>query len=149
MEAVIFVGIQGSGKSSLYLERFFHTHVRINLDMLRTRHRETLLVRACLAAKQPFVVDNTNVRRAARAKYIEPARAEGFRVVGYFFVPAVERALEWNRQRPAHRAIPVQGVLGTLKRLERPTRAEGFDVLCAVEVGPAGEFVVREWPREG
>ena len=37
MEAVIFVGIQGSGKSSYYKERFFRTHFRINLDMLRTR----------------------------------------------------------------------------------------------------------------
>jgi hypothetical protein len=32
MEAVIFIGIQGTGKSSFYLEQFFHTHVRINSD---------------------------------------------------------------------------------------------------------------------
>jgi predicted kinase len=46
MEAVIFVGIQGTGKSTFYKERFFDTHVRINLDMLKTRHREKLLVQA-------------------------------------------------------------------------------------------------------
>lgn len=32
MEAVIFVGIQASGKTSFYLERFFETHVRISRD---------------------------------------------------------------------------------------------------------------------
>lgn len=41
MEAVILCGIQASGKSAFYSERFFHTHVRINLDMLRTRRRES------------------------------------------------------------------------------------------------------------
>ena len=33
MEMVLFVGIQATGKPSFYLERFFRTHVRINLDM--------------------------------------------------------------------------------------------------------------------
>ena len=36
MEAVLFVGLQASGKSTFYRERFFRTHVRINLDMLKT-----------------------------------------------------------------------------------------------------------------
>ena len=40
VEAVIFVGLQGSGKSTFYRERFFDTHVRLSLDMLKTRHRE-------------------------------------------------------------------------------------------------------------
>ncbi len=55
MEAVLFIGIQATGKSSFYLERFSRTHVRINLDMLKTRHRETLLLKACLQGKIPFV----------------------------------------------------------------------------------------------
>ncbi|HWE94100.1 MAG TPA: hypothetical protein VG269_09070 [Tepidisphaeraceae bacterium] len=42
MEAVIFCGVQGSGKSTFFRERFFDTHLRLNLDMLRTRHRGTL-----------------------------------------------------------------------------------------------------------
>jgi transcriptional regulator with XRE-family HTH domain len=37
VEAIIFVGIQASGKSTFYRERFFDTHLRINLDMLKTR----------------------------------------------------------------------------------------------------------------
>lgn len=64
MEAIIFSGIQASGETSLYRERFFSTYVRLSLDMLRTRRRERLLFEACLAAKQPFIVDNTNTARA-------------------------------------------------------------------------------------
>ena len=70
MELIVFIGIQGTGKSSFYRERFHRTHVRVNLDMLRTRHREQLLFVACLEGKTPLVVDNTNVTRADRARYL-------------------------------------------------------------------------------
>ena len=145
MEAVIFVGIQATGKSTFYRERFFDTHVRINLDMLRTRHRERLLVRACLAAKQPFVVDNTNVRAAERARYIAEGREAHFRIVGYFFQSPTADALRRNSVRAGARAVPVRGLLGTYKRLEPPRRDEGFDRLHVVRIGEAGDFVVDEW----
>ena len=147
MEAVILIGIQAVGKSSFYQERFFHTHVRINLDMLRTRHRERLLIRACLEAKQPFVVDNTNVKREERAKYIEAAQAAGFRVVGYYFPSTVRDALRRNNLRTGPRHIPVKGVLGTYKRLQEPSLDEGFDLLYRVRIDAANRFVVTQWPR--
>lgn len=145
MNAIILMGIQGSGKSTFYRQHFFDTHMRLNLDMLKTRHREKLLLRACLAAKQRFVVDNTNVRREDRARYIPQAQARGFKVTGYFFEPRVERALQWNAQRQGKAVIPVKGVLGTLKRLERPALDEGFDELFRVEVAETGEFVAQPW----
>ncbi|MCW8196616.1 ATP-binding protein [Proteobacteria bacterium 005FR1] len=141
MEAVLFIGIQGSGKSTFYQQQFFETHLRINLDMLKTRHRETLLVEACIQARQRFVVDNTNVRREDRQRYIPQLRAAGFRIIGYFFEPVPERALRWNDQRSGKARIPVKGVLGTLKRLERPERHEGFDELFRLVVGSEGEFL--------
>jgi predicted kinase len=39
VEAVILIGIQGSGKSTFFKEKFADTRVRINLDMLRTKNR--------------------------------------------------------------------------------------------------------------
>jgi hypothetical protein len=60
MEAIIFSGLPGSGKSSFYKERFFNTHVRISLDLLKTRYRETRILEACLETDQRFVIDNTN-----------------------------------------------------------------------------------------
>ena len=144
MEAVIFVGIQGSGKSSFYKERFFRTHVRINLDMLRTRHRERLLLRACLEGKQPFVVDNTNPRAADRARYVAPARAAGFRVVGYYLQAALSDAIRRNAERPEAERVPVKGLVGTYNALELPTLAEGFDALYYVTLDERG-FAVQEW----
>ena len=84
MEMVLFIGIQATGKSSFYLERFFRTHIRISGDMLKTKRRKELLVRACLEGKSPFVVDKMNLTRTERAGYIGLAKTAGFKVVGYF-----------------------------------------------------------------
>jgi len=40
MEAIIFIGIQATGKSTFFQQRFFATHVRINLDMLKRLYWE-------------------------------------------------------------------------------------------------------------
>jgi predicted kinase len=147
MEAVIFVGIQGSGKSTFYRDRFFDTHVRISLDLLKTRNRERFLLQACLTSGQAFVVDNTNPRAEDRAPYIAAARSSGFRVTGYFFETTVRDALRRNAQRKGKASIPVPGVLGTQKRLQRPVYAEGFDALHIVKVCDNGLFEVTEEPR--
>ena len=142
MEAVLLIGIQGAGKTTFYRERFFETHVRISLDLLKTRYREKVFLSACLLAKQRFVVDNTHPTAAERARTIEPAREAGFRIVGYFFPPDVRASIARNAKRPT--PIPVQGLLGTAKRLQPPRRAEGFDALYQVRLTPENEFVVEE-----
>jgi predicted kinase len=143
MEAVIFVGIQASGKTTFYHRRFAETHVRISMDMLRTRRRERLLLAACLEGAQRFVLDNTNPTVADRAKYLEAARAAGFTIVGYFFEPDPRGSFARNALREGARRIPPAGLFGTLKRLERPTLAEGFDALFRVTIPAPGEFAVE------
>ncbi len=147
MEAVIFIGIQATGKTSFYLARFFDTHIRISLDMLRTRHREGLLFRACLEMKQPFVVDNTNPTKRERARYLPAAKEAGFKVVGYYFDSRLGEALKRNEMRPGAKRIPVKGIGGTLKRLEPPSLKEGFVVLYRVRIED-GDFVVEPWLEE-
>ena len=39
MEMILLVGAPGAGKST-FARRFHDSHLRINLDMLRTCHRE-------------------------------------------------------------------------------------------------------------
>jgi predicted kinase len=146
-EAVVFCGVQAAGKSTFYRERFFETHVRISMDLLKTRRRENVLLQACLLARQPFVVDNTNPLAADRARYVEPARAAGFLVSGYFFRATTREAIARNRQRSDKAPIPVPGLLGTWKRLEEPRWDEGFYALYTVTLTPANVFVVEEVPR--
>jgi predicted kinase len=59
MEAIVLCGVQASGKTTLYRDRFLATHVRISMDLLRTRAREAAFLALCLETRQPLVVDNT------------------------------------------------------------------------------------------
>jgi predicted kinase len=145
VEAVIFVGIQATGKSSFYKARFFKTHIRINLDMLKTRHREDILLRACIQAKQPFVVDNTNATVEGRAKYIRLAKAAGFRIVGYYFQSRIDDAIRRNANRPEAERIPAKGIWAAYRRLQLPSLDEGFDALYYVQIREPQDFVVQEW----
>lgn len=120
MHAVVLIGIPASGKSSFYATRFVATHLRINLDMLRTRHREAELVGTCLRLQQPFVVDNTNATAAERARYVEPARQAGFRVEGYYLGAKLAECLARNAARQGAARIPDQGVISISSRLELP-----------------------------
>ena len=76
MEAIIFVGLQASGKSTFYLREFYKTHIRLNMDMLKTRYREDILLNACIEGKQKVVIDNTNPSIEERCKYIKAFKKE-------------------------------------------------------------------------
>lgn len=143
-QAVIFVGVQGAGKSTFYRERFFDTHVRISLDMLQTRRRERLLFEACLEAGQSFVVDNTNPAASDRARYVIPARGRGFRVVAYFFDVELRNAMRRNQRRPGAKNIPAAGVARTFRKLQVPSFEEGFHHVFVVRVKEGDGFVVTE-----
>ncbi|MGL5807175.1 MAG: AAA family ATPase [Xenococcaceae cyanobacterium] len=153
MEAVIFIGLQAAGKSSFYRDRFFSSHIRINLDMLKTRNREKIIFQACLSAKQSFVVDNTNPRLEDRERYIQPAKEKDFKIVGYYFQSRLEDCLRRNSQRSsarlhsvqAARSIPEVALFATQKRLVLPSFDEGFDELYYVKIGTNNSFIVEEW----
>ncbi|MBD2200108.1 MULTISPECIES: ATP-binding protein [Calothrix] len=148
MEAIIFIGIQGVGKSTFYQKNFFNTHIRINLDMLKTRHREQIFLQACLTGKQPFVVDNTNPTIEERQRYITPAKSQGFKIVGYYFQAALEDCQQRNNQRLPKQIVPLIGLLATYKKLVLPTWAEGFDAIYTVKSELNYSFIIEEWQHE-
>ena len=145
MNAVICIGMQASGKSTFFQRRFVDSHVRINLDMLKTRNREQRLIETCISIEQPFVVDNTNPTCADRARYITRAQEAGFKVTGYYFQSSIEACKTRNAARPESALIPLKGLLGTHAKLELPSFDEGFDELFYVRIDDDGRFVVEEW----
>ena len=65
--AIIFIGIQASGKTTFYhrmLSDGYYTH--ISLDNLHTRNKERQELAKCLEGGKSFVIDNTNCPQAAR-----------------------------------------------------------------------------------
>jgi predicted kinase len=147
MEAIIFCGIQATGKTTFFKENFFKTHIRISLDQLNTRNKEQKFIDTCLSTQQPFVVDNTNPTKEDRAKYIAVSVANKFKIIGYYFQSKLNEALIRNNQRLGKENIPEIGIKGTFNKLEIPSFEEGFDELYYVEI-ENGNFKITNWANE-
>ncbi|AZH30439.1 AAA family ATPase [Paenibacillus sp. M-152] len=145
MECVIFIGIQASGKSTFYKERFFKTHMRINLDMLKTRNRENMYLQTSIETMQRFVVDNTNPTVEERKKYIDACKNKGFKIIGYYFEPDCAESIKRNEQRTGKEYIPEIGIKSVMSKLEVPSYEEGFDEIYSV-ISSEGTFRIEKQP---
>lgn len=143
MQLIIFIGIQAAGKSSFYLLNLAHSHLRINLDMLKTRHRENIIFEAALASKTKMVIDNTNPTQADRARYIQRAKDAGFDVIAYYFDTDLTSSLIRNRAREGDANIPEVGIRHTYKKLQLPCKSEGFTQIFRLRIIGHGEFSVQ------
>lgn len=152
MELILFIGLQASGKSSFYRARFVETHVHISKDLLRNNNnrdrRQRQLIAEALAAGHSVVVDNTNPTAADRQSLLELGRAQGATLVGYYFASRLEECLERNRAREGANRVPDIALYSTVKRLERPMIAEGFDRLYHVRLVGEGAFEIADWIEE-
>jgi predicted kinase len=132
-EAVIFVGMQGSGKTTYYSKHFAATHTHISRDVQKTAEQETALIDECFGSGRSFVLDNTNATKAVRARYLRDAKAAGFRVIGYFFDTPVRTAIGRNNHRKDKKPIPVPAILRSAKHLQAPVLEEGFDEIEVIK----------------
>jgi len=147
-ECVVFVGLPGAGKTTFYQRYFAATHRHISKDLWpnasgRDARQRRLLIEA-LAAGHSVVVDNTNPKIAERAPLVEIARAQGAQVVCYFFDATTREAVARNAGRTGKQKVPNVAIFTIAKRLEPPTRAEGFDQLFRVTITPERAFHVDE-----
>jgi predicted kinase len=131
-EAIIFIGLQGSGKTTYFMNHFAATHAHVSRDLQQTAEREAAFISECLRSGRSFVVDNTNATRAARAPYIQEAKSAGFNVVCYFFDTPLRTAIGRNNHRKDKKPIPVPAILRTAKRLEPPCVEEGIEQIRTI-----------------
>lgn len=79
-----------------------------------------------------MVIDNTNVTRESRKKYIESAKQNQYQIIGYFFESPVQDCLERNKNRKD--SINEIGIKAKYKELEKPDYTEGFDKIFSVKI---------------
>lgn len=137
-EVVIFTGIPASGKTSFYKEKFFPSHMYISLDQVRTRSAENELFAFCLKRNKNCVIDNTNITKAERNRYIPASKAHGAHLISYFFPPEPEKCITRNATRTGRARVPDSAILGKFKKLEKPSRDEGFDEIWQVTLSENG-----------
>jgi predicted kinase len=135
-QLVIFIGLQGSGKTTFYQKEFAATHVHVSKDLMKNvgnrERRQTEILEKALAAGQSVVVDNTNPTPQVRAPLIELARKHGAKVIGYFFEVPVKTAVERNRAREGKARVPDVAIYVTSKKLKAPMMEEGFDEIHVI-----------------
>ncbi|MFL6594930.1 MAG: AAA family ATPase [Chthoniobacterales bacterium] len=151
LECVILVGLPGSGKSTLYRERYAATHLHISKDLWpnapkRDARQQSVLDEA-LAAHKSVVIDNTNPTVAERAKLIALAHARGALVIGCFFDVTTRAAVARNANRTGRDKVPNVAIFTVAKRLQTPTLAEGFDQLFRVEIAEDRSLKISEMAR--
>lgn len=135
-DLVIFVGLQGSGKTTYYRDHFAATHMHVSRDLMKNARdpdrKQRLLIEKAFEAGKPVVVDNTNPTPAARAPLIALGRRHGARVIVYFFDVPVRVAVERNRAREGKGRVPDVAIYVTSKKLVPPKIEEGFDEIHVV-----------------
>src|SRR5688500_18691366 len=146
MQAVIFIGLQGAGKSTFYERHFAATHLRISMDLANTRAREYCLIETCIASQRDFVIDNTNATIASRESYLRLANQAGYRTTGYFFIPDLKASLDLISRRTDKAKLPVPGSYRTTNVRRHPDQAEGFTDIFEVRLRGA-ECAVSPFPR--
>ena len=141
---IIIIGIQGSGKSTFYHKYLSDSYVRVNLDTLKTRHQENLLISECIRNEKCFAIDNTNPTRADRQRYIPLAQYAGYKIVGYFMESKLQPCIERNNQRTGTARIPATAIAATSNKLQIPTYDEGFDELYFVK-NDGQTMTIEKW----
>ena len=143
---VIMIGLQGSGKSTFFEKHLAEDYVRVNLDTLKTRHRERMLIEECLSEGKSFAVDNTNPTRADRNRYISLAQENGYYIIGYFMESKIKDCIARNTLREGSARVPNTAIAATSNKLEIPSFEEGFDELYFVK-NNGKSMIIEEWRR--
>lgn len=143
-KAIIFIGIQASGKSTFYQQYYSPGFVHINLDTLHTRAKEAKLLEECICSRLSFVIDNTNPTIEDRKKYIQAAKRNGYEIEGYFFQSVVQDCIKRNSYRTGKACVPNTAIACTSNRLELPSYEEGFHRLYFVHI-QENTFVIEPW----
>jgi predicted kinase len=146
LELVIFIGLQASGKSTFFRERFAATHELVSKDLFpnnRNRNRrQAQLIEVALGVGSSVVVDNTNPTVEDRQSLLRLGREHGAKIVGYYFESTARECVERNRLRAGKAKVPDVAIYATAKKLVPPSYSEGFDELFRVRL-TGSSFEVR------
>jgi predicted kinase len=152
MELMIFIGLQASGKSTFFRKHFAATHAHVSKDLMRNNknpaRRQAQLIEAALQAGHSVVVDNTNPTVEERASLIQLGHAYDAEIISYYFESLLSDCLERNQQRSGKARVPDVAIYATIKKLQRPSYAEGFHKLFCVKISDNSGFEVCAWTED-
>ena len=139
-ELIVFVGLQGSGKTTYYRQHLAATHVHVSKDRMKnTRDREERqrrMIAEALGRGESVAVDNTNPTPVVRGPLIALAHEHGARATALFFESTAKDAVIRNRAREGKARVPDVVIYVTSKKLVPPSIDEGFDEVRVIPPAP-------------
>jgi predicted kinase len=148
LELVVFVGLQGAGKTTCYRCCFAGTHEHVSKDSwpnARHRQRRQLrLIDQALGAGRSAVVDNTNPALEDRLPLVAAARTHDAVAVAVWLPASVGECLARNLRRQGRARVPEVAIFSTARRLRPPSIQEGFDRVQIARMTVAHTFELEE-----
>eukprot|EP00127_Corallochytrium_limacisporum_P005608 Clim_evm7s209 gene=Clim_evmTU7s209 len=147
-EMVLLVGLPGSGKSTMAKEHFeANGYVRVNNDTLKSIPKCKDAANAALKGGKSCVIDNTNVSRDHRGRFIAIAKEHGVSVRCIVIKAERKQCMHNNNFRELINTDPTSGkstyervpnmvFYGMAKSWEDPNKSEGIDQIVAVTPQP-------------
>jgi predicted kinase len=139
-ELIVFVGLQGSGKTTYYRRNLAATHVHVSKDLMKNTRdrdgRQRRMIADSLAKGESVAVDNTNPTPAVRAPLIALAREHGARATALFFESTAKEAVIRNRAREGKARVPDVVIYVTARKLIPPSLEEGFAEVRVIPPAP-------------
>jgi len=145
-EIILMCGIPGIGKSCV-VENFSPYHHRVNLDSIHEmlapgigfdkrnlglgRNIEDLIIKGRLKKRIPIVIDNTNITKEKREKYIKFAEENKVDISAVYFEPDAKLAISQNSKRL--KKVPKIAIYKMAKDFQTPLIEEGFKGIYSVE----------------
>ncbi|MBB5125088.1 AAA family ATPase [Streptomyces griseoloalbus] len=153
-DVAVLVGLQASGKSTFCERCLSGRYEPVGKDLMpraarRKQDRQMRLVDEALNSGRSVAVDNTNPSPGEWRPLIAAGHAHGATVTAYWFPPDLPGSLARNALRQGRHRVPDIGIHATVKRLRRPSRADGFDAVREVRFDGRGGFRVRSLTRDG
>ena len=149
---VIFMGPHRSGKTFYFNWHYAGKFIHIHSDGNQAEKEEQMLVQECIDNGADFVIDNTNKTNAGRAKYIQSAKAAGYRIIGYLFNTQISESYEQYDPNYKPEQLYSKIMSADLSQFELPDDSEGFDELYYVEHmgsfhrdGDTNPMLKRDW----
>lgn len=131
MEAVVLIGVAGSGKTA-FCKKFLPYHEHISLDNIKDHDREEefKLIDRILQDGKNIVIDDTNLTRKIRNDHIVRIKKHNARIIAVFFDLSMQRIKLQNAGR--ERKLEDHILFHMKKQLDLPSNDEGFEEIRVV-----------------
>ena len=145
LEAIIFIGPPGSGKSTFCEEILTpKNYIRINQDTLKTRAKVIAEIKKNLEGNKNVVIDSTNYEKNKRKEYIKIIRGyKDYKIRCFWIDISKELCFHLNNLRNINKnrvqfseSVPKMVIHTYYKYLNPPTSEEGFDEIINVNFVP-------------